>query len=107
MLNPFPSLLTYSFFAPTILRVVAAAVILMLAHTHRVKRQELQRLVSPIVGEFATYLIWIVIVVEALTGLGLFLGLYTQIAAIVGAVLALRSLVGRPKALAPFDRAAD
>ncbi len=108
MLNPFPSLLNLTFFAPLIVRVVAAGVILYMAHVHRVRRPELVKLLSPIVGRKAGTLVWLVIVLEAATGILLLVGLYTQYAAIVGIILSIRSLLAIPhRALSPFDRAAD
>ena len=107
MLNVFPSLLVYSFFAPTILRVVAAAIILTMAHIHRVRRDEIIKLFTPILGNLATYILWVVVAVEAAVGFGLFIGLYTQVAALIGIILAIRSLVARPQALSPFDRTTD
>lgn len=108
MLNPFPSLLTYAFFGPLVVRLAAAGVILMMANIHRVRRNELRHLVSPIVGKNAGWLIWLVILIEIATGVLLFVGLYTQWAAIIGMMLAIRSLIAVPhKALSPFDRSTD
>ncbi len=106
MLNPFPSLLTYSFFAPTVLRIIAACVVLMLARLHWKKQNEIKSLLAPIVGNFALSLAWLLIAIETVTGLALLIGYGTQIAAIVGALLALKSLIIRPRSLQPLSHSA-
>ena len=107
MLNPFPSLLVLSFFAPTIVRTVAAIVIGVLTYHHYQNQREIRSIISPIVGKLAEPLLWLVIIIEAATTVCLFVGFETQIAAIVGALLAIRSIIVRPRALSPFDRSAD
>jgi uncharacterized membrane protein YphA (DoxX/SURF4 family) len=106
-LTLFPGLLDYSFYAPTILRVAAALVIASLALAHWQKRDELHKLLRPLTGSSARFLVPLAVLVEAATAMLLFIGLYTQAAAIVGMFLALRSLILRPRALAPYGHAAD
>jgi len=79
MLNVFPNLLTYSFFAPTLLRVALALLFIYVAYVQYSKRAHL--------GQFA----WISIILHAALAVMLFVGYYTQVAALAGG---LGSLVG-------------
>lgn len=84
MLNPFPELLSYSFLAPTILRVGLALVLFMLVAGQLNRRSTIFSAagMSPIVYYF-------VVILELLAGAALFVGIQTQIAAITTALLAL------------------
>jgi len=104
MLNPFPSLLTYSFFAPTVLRVVAACVIIMRAYSHWRRQAEIGSLLTPLVGKLSVALVWLLILIEAGTGGALFVGAKVQIAAIFGVLLALKSLIVRPRGIMLLSR---
>lgn len=76
MLNTFPQLLTYGFFAPTILRLTVAIVLLYLAYQQwrmRVEIAKVRTFVFPTLS----------IIFNALVGAGLFLGYCTQIAALL------------------------
>ena len=77
MLNPFPTLLDYAFFAPTIIRLTLAAVFLYTAYgfTKEAKPN------------------WFHTAGHCIIGLLLLIGLYTQVAAGVGALGALGALV--------------
>ncbi len=94
MLNPFPELLTFSFFAPTLLRVAVGLVFAYLAWHHFSARRacagEIEMFVS---RSLAGGLCTIYALIEALVALGLVIGLYTQVAALVGAVITLKILV--------------
>lgn len=76
MLNTFPELLTYSFFAPTLLRVVVAIALFHLAYHGWQRRTEIAEARSK---SFST----ISIVFNLLVGCALFFGYYTQIAALL------------------------
>ena len=92
MLNIFPSLLVYGFFAPTILRVAAACVFFYLAWFHWRKHGELSRIKFIVVGRGA----WIPILAalfELVIGAGLLAGYYAQIAALLGLLLGLKHAV--------------
>ncbi|MBP9711246.1 MAG: hypothetical protein KBD50_03270 [Candidatus Pacebacteria bacterium] len=71
MLNPFPDLLWLGFFAPTVLRLAAAAVLLIGAYAHYTSK-----------GSNSTALA----AAHALLGGMLFFGWYTQYAALIGIV---------------------
>ncbi|HUD02791.1 MAG TPA: hypothetical protein VMR46_02090 [Candidatus Paceibacterota bacterium] len=75
MLNVFPSLLDYSFFAPTLLRLTVAVVLFYLAYQQWKRRSEIAHL-------RATGFPAISIVVNIVIGVALFVGYYTQIAAL-------------------------
>ena len=90
MLNSFPNLLTYGFFAPTLLRVAAALVFAYLAYTHFKNKDQIAQTGFPIIGK-GEWIAWLAVLIEGAAALGLFLGYYTQISAIVGAAVAIKS----------------
>lgn len=92
MLNPLPNLLTYSFFAPTLLRIAAACVFFYLAYYHFQNKEQISRIRFFIVGEGA-WIAWLAVLIEGIIGTALLLGYYTQIAALVGAAVALKNIV--------------
>lgn len=92
LLTPFPQFLMFSFFAPTLLRVAAACIFAYLAYRHYQNRQEIAHITFPIVGHGA-WIAWFAILVEAGVAIALFFGWYTQIAAILGAIAALKHIV--------------
>ncbi len=93
MLNPFPSLLVYGFFAPTLLRVVAAGAFFYLATLHWRTREGVAHDLSGMLGRStAGPAAAIFPLVEFLVAAGLLFGFWTQVAAIVGAVLCLKIL---------------
>lgn len=94
MYNVFPDLLTYGFFSPTLLRIVAALTFTYLAYTHFKHKDAIAHMRLPILGGGA-WLAWMAVIVEIAVALGLFLGYYTQIAALVGFLGALKHFVWR------------
>lgn len=92
MLNPFPQLLFLSYFAPTLLRVVAGLVIAALAYHHFKNKETLSSVRFPVVGSGA-WIIWLSVVIEVLVAAGLLFGYGTQVAALLGALVALKSIV--------------
>lgn len=92
MLSVFPELLFLSPLAPTLLRLGAGAVFLLLAWDHFERREELGRDRFIVVGSGA----WIPIaaaIVELCIALALLLGAYLQVAAIFAAGAALKQFV--------------
>jgi uncharacterized membrane protein YphA (DoxX/SURF4 family) len=89
MLNPFPQLLTYTFFAPTLLRVAAALVLFYLVYSHYTHRGQIAKVRFPLVGGGA-WVVWLSLIIETAAGLALFFGYGTQWAAIVGALFGLK-----------------
>lgn len=92
MLNPFPDLLILGFFAPTIVRVAAAAVFLYAGYLHWQQRDAIAGISFPIIGRGA-WIVWFSIVFHIVVGAMLFFGYYTQIAAILGAIGAFKGLL--------------
>ena len=93
MLNTFPNLLMFSFFAPTVLRVAAACVLLFIVAKHFRRREELAKTKIPLIGTIGSGIVWIKIMVEVAIAGALFFGYYAQIAAILGSVVALKQLI--------------
>ncbi len=92
MLNPFPDLLTFGFFAPTLLRVAAALVFAAVAYTQWQRRHELAKL-HFMFGLKGAWTVWLAVGLGGLVAVGLFFGYYTQWAALVGALLSLKGAV--------------
>jgi uncharacterized membrane protein YphA (DoxX/SURF4 family) len=97
MLNPFPQLLSLSFFAPTLLRITVACVFFYIAYVHAQRREEIGKTHFVIVGAMGTWVAWVMAVLEAAVGVGLFFGYWTQIAALVGLLLCLKGFVWTKK----------
>lgn len=106
MLNPFPDLLTYSFFVPTLLRITAACVFLLLAQKIITDRKKISTISFPIVGTTPAWLLSAAGVCVAALGVLLFVGYATQWAALVGALTALKYffLLSRYPAMKQFSR---
>ena len=87
MLNPFPSLLMFSFFVPTLIRVTVAAVFAYQASNHfknkRVIAEEVDTKVSWIGHEGAVWGVGLLILAELTIAAALFVGVWTQFAAIL------------------------
>ena len=102
--NTFPHLLSFSFFVPTLFRIACAVVFASLAQYHMRERKVIDKLLLPLVGKLASSMTWLMIVCEVIVALMLFVGWYTQIAAILGATLTLKLLLIRPRAISPYGR---
>ncbi|MDZ4226458.1 MAG: DoxX family membrane protein [Patescibacteria group bacterium] len=92
MLNPFPDLLVLGFFAPTLIRVAAAALFLYAGYIHWQRREAIANVSFPIVGR-GEWIAWLSIVFHLAVGAMLFFGYYTQIAALLGLVGSLKGVV--------------
>lgn len=98
MLSLFPSALSYGFFAPTIVRCAAGITFLYIAITLVNTRIVLQSISNlPIVGRMRPWMIWTSAAFTAVVGAALVAGLFTQAAAIVGALIALKHALGYKK----------
>ena len=106
MLNPFPQLLVYWFFAPALLRVAAAGVFWYIAYVVYRTRAQAAQTPMPVVG-VQPWAPGFSMVVYFLIGLSLALGYYTQVGALLGAVAAFKGLFwgARLRALFPLSRA--
>jgi len=95
MLSVFPYMLSFSFFAPTILRIVAGGCIVYIANYIFNERSAIAQVPVPVITRMPISLVWIAAGVSLLTGIALIAGFLTQIAAIIGVVISLKHLVGR------------
>lgn len=92
----FPDVFFLSPFAYTLLRLSAGFVFLLAAWTHYERRNELDTIPFIFIGKG----VWIPVfasIIEGLTGFALILGVFTQAAAIVGALLAIKSFVWKKR----------
>ncbi len=88
MLNPFPELLTYSLFAPLVLRVVLGVILIDLGILKF--KSEKERWITTFNGlglKPAEMLVSLFGLIEVVGGIMLVVGLYTQIAALVFVVV--------------------
>ncbi len=85
MLNPFPSLLTYSLVAPFILRATLGLILINLGYLKMTKEKARWGIIFEFLGIKAheTLAAQVVGLIEIVGGLMLLVGLYTQIAALV------------------------
>ena len=90
MLNPLPQLLTYAFFAPTLIRITVALVLLFVVWRMHETKSAILATTLPIVGKPAEWMLLLSMAIMILTSAALFFGYYTQIAALAGMVLALK-----------------
>ncbi len=92
MLSLFPQILFLSPFSATLLRFAAGTIFLLAAMHHYSEREELGKTPFMVVGSGA----WIPIfaaLIELAVGGALMFGIYTQAAALIGALLALKQFV--------------
>ncbi len=85
MLNPFPSLLVFGFFAPTILRLAVAFTFFYAVRITIRGKNALSKNIA----------LNIFVLIEAIMAAALFIGYCTQIAALVGIALCIKSLFVR------------
>lgn len=91
MLNPFPGLFTYSFFAPTMLRLAVAAALFYIAYTLYANRRKIGEVVLPFVGK-QPWAGTFSAVVHALLGFMLGAGYYTQTASLIAIAVTAKAL---------------
>jgi uncharacterized membrane protein SirB2 len=80
-------------FVPLLLRLTAALSFFYIAYTQAKRRKEISELKIKIIGHVDQTMVLISALIIAATGLALFFGWYTQIAAIVGIIIALKHAV--------------
>lgn len=91
MLNIFPDLL-YPFLAPTLLRIGVAIAFVAIAVMQWRRREEISRTDFIYVGP-NTWWVWLSIAVHVVVAIMLFVGTYTQAAALVGALITCKAFV--------------
>jgi uncharacterized membrane protein YphA (DoxX/SURF4 family) len=106
MLSLFPGILYLAPFSATILRLGAGVSFIYIGYALLMRRDELHKIRLPIIGHPPLSLIWIAGILTALDGLALLAGFGTQLAAIIGMLIALKhiSLSGRWAEVRPFAR---
>ncbi len=93
MLNTFPSLLTYGFFAPTVLRILVAFSFFYISYAQASRRKEITALKIQLIGHVDQTMVLISSLFIFAIGAALFLGWHTQIAAIIGIIVALKHAI--------------
>ena len=108
MLNPFPQLLIFGFFVPTLFRLVVTLTLLYATQYLWRNRAQLATLSVPVFGTVRAWMIWLGAGILVLDAFFLFIGLETQWAAIVAAIAALKYVLlpARYESARPFSRAA-
>ena len=90
MFNPFPELLTYGLLAPFIIRTALGFAYLRLGmHAATKNRHSLEQGLSPVFKSGSRTAVYFLPGIEILAGLALILGFYTQVAAIITAIISL------------------
>lgn len=108
MVNPFPHLLIYGIFAPTLIRVALGAALLFISVEHFRSRKSITELTSPLMGRSARLAGALLAFVEIVVGGLLVVGAWTQIAALLVILLSIKALFIRKSlhALLPVSRGA-
>ncbi|OGG47728.1 hypothetical protein A3D66_01770 [Candidatus Kaiserbacteria bacterium RIFCSPHIGHO2_02_FULL_50_9] len=86
ILNPFPDLFSLSFFAPFLLRLMLGVWLLSSAYRHVQSRHGLEN---------RRFFLWCTVLSKTIVGILLIAGLWTQIAALLAALIALEALFVR------------
>jgi len=105
MLNPFPELLILGLLAPFILRLALGALFLRSAwqHATRERREQVASQLRVTWGATGAYFIWYLILAELVVGIMLLAGFLTQVAALIGIIVAVKLYLfrGRYPMIAP------
>ncbi len=88
--NTFPSLLNFSFFAPTILRITAAVMFIYIGQHLLHNRKKVATVFLPVVGKPSERLVTLGGFATILIAFFLFIGFKTQLAALLGLAGALK-----------------
>ena len=107
-LSLFPQILWLAPFSATLLRLAAAFVFFSIAWTHIEKREELSQINFLIVGRGA-WIPTIAVIIEFGIAVTLLVGIYTQAAAILGTLGALKFFIWKRRygAMIPLSRTAS
>ena len=93
MLSLFPSLLYLAPLSTTMLRMAAGLALLYMAYRYTYERKEIDRARFWPIGHVPQWLTFLGSFVVFVTGLFVLIGLYTQAAAMVGMIIALKNVV--------------
>lgn len=107
MLNPFPSLLMYSFFVPLLLRVTVSVYFVYIAQSMIRNRKNIEATRLPLVGKPKEWMVYASAVVTLLIAFLLFVGMKTQWGAIFAIIICLKQafILKRFPSLRPFTTA--
>ncbi len=100
MLNPFP-IQFLALFAYTILRVCVGVILVCLGFSHIRDRHSLKESFSFRFFPYGLFSIWYMAVVELIIGTMFILGLYTQIAALISIILAIKCFIFNRRFVSP------
>ncbi|HVM73416.1 MAG TPA: hypothetical protein VMU13_00865 [Candidatus Paceibacterota bacterium] len=106
MLSLIPQILWLAPLSSTILRLGAGLTLIYVGYVVMVRRGEYINLQLPIIGHPARWMLWVSGIVVTIDGFAILLGYGTQVAAIVGMVIALKHIVlpKRYESLRPLPR---
>lgn len=94
MLNTFPELLNFSFFAPTILRITAGLILIYFGWLKLSKNKESEIKFFEIIKLKPTvFWLWFIALVEIIIGILITIGFLTQISAIIASIIMLASII--------------
>jgi uncharacterized membrane protein YphA (DoxX/SURF4 family) len=94
MLSLFPGILYLAPLATTLIRVAAGLMFLYIAWRMISTRDEISKTKVIIVGYIRPWMVWLSVIVTLVVGILLVIGLWTQAAAIVGMLIALKHGLG-------------
>lgn len=92
MLNTFPSLLTFSFFAPMLLRLTVAFTFGYLVYKQFKHREAIAEVRVPLLGKVGG-LVWVALLIESAMTITFFVGYATQITALIGLGVCLKHFI--------------
>ncbi len=105
MLNLFPNLIVLQTFAPTIIRLAAASIVGYMAYSEYKHRSQIAHTDLPVIGR-QSWVAGFSILICSLTALMLALGYYTQLGALLTAIISVKGIVwgDRLGAISPYSR---
>ncbi len=106
MLSMFPGILYLAPFSATILRFGAGLAFIYIGYALLMERRAITKIHISVIGHPSGALVWAAGIITMLDGFALFLGFGTQLAAIIGMLIALKhlSLWGRYASIRPLAR---
>ena len=92
MLSIFPQILFLAPFSATILRLGAGFAFMYIGYSLLVQREEITTMRLPLIGHPLIWMVWTSGIITALNGFALILGLGTQLAAVLGMIIAIKHI---------------
>lgn len=97
MLTYFSQFLFLAPLSATLLRIVAGAFFGYVGYRVVLKREELLRIKLPVVVHARAWMLWLAVIITWLVAAMLFIGFMTQLAALLGALIAIKLFVLEPR----------